>query len=72
MYPALIAGQRANPLEDVGGVWGYENFLEAIQDPEHPSYDTFSDWIDIDSFDPDEMEADSIRMRLASLVRFVA
>jgi len=42
-YPALIASQRASPPEDVGEVWGYENFLEASQDPEHPSYDTFPD-----------------------------
>ena len=33
-YPICLKGKRACPPEDVGGVWGYENFLEAIRDPE--------------------------------------
>lgn len=31
-YPLCLKGKRACPPEDVGGVWGYENFLEAIND----------------------------------------
>ena len=32
-YPLCIAGKRACPPEDVGGVWGYGDFLQAISDP---------------------------------------
>ena len=66
-YPALIAGERASPPEDVGGVWGYQEFLEAIRDPKHRSHKMFSEWMDTDSFDPDQMDEESIRMRLARI-----
>ena len=32
-YPVCIKGRRACPPEDVGGIWGYYYFLEAIQVP---------------------------------------
>jgi len=72
--PMLLAGRRSCPPEDVGGPWGYENFLEAIQDPEHPEHETFLEWIGVD-FDPEafDLEADSrslaSRMRQAHLER---
>jgi hypothetical protein len=34
----VLAGKRACPPEDVGGIWGYYRFLEAIQDPKHPEH----------------------------------
>src|SRR6266508_3874429 len=34
-FPLCGAGKRACPPEDVGGVWGYQEFLEAIADPGH-------------------------------------
>jgi len=35
-YPVCITGRRACPPEDVGGVWGYAEFLEAIRNADHP------------------------------------
>ena len=32
-YPLCIEGERACPPEDVGGVWGYAEYLEAMADP---------------------------------------
>jgi hypothetical protein len=40
--PLCLKGRRACPPEDVGGGWGYEGFLEAINDPEHPEHDMVS------------------------------
>jgi hypothetical protein len=37
-------GKRACPPEDVGGVWGYESFLEAIRDPKHPEHSVMRKW----------------------------
>lgn len=53
--PRCIAGKRACPPEDVGGVWGYENFLEAIKNPKHPDHKHYVDWIDGD-FDPELLD----------------
>ncbi|WP_260694319.1 plasmid pRiA4b ORF-3 family protein [Rhizobium leguminosarum] len=39
-----VAGERARPPEDVGGVSGYERFLEIIADREDPEYAEISRW----------------------------
>src|SRR5262245_42809083 len=44
-YPRCIAGENACPPEDVGGVWGYVNFLQAINNPEHNQREEFLEWV---------------------------
>ena len=51
-YPVIEAGKRACPPEDVGGDYGYLNFLEAIADPKHPEHEDMLEWIG-GSFDPE-------------------
>ncbi len=38
-YPACIARKRACPPEDCGGIWGYSELLEIIEDPDHAEYE---------------------------------
>lgn len=52
-YPICIKGKRACPPEDCGGVWGYENFLAAINDPNHEEHEEMLGWIG-GEFDPEE------------------
>ena len=52
-YPVCIKGKRACPPEDVGGVRGYDDFLEAIANPKHPERKEMLEWIGSD-FDPEE------------------
>jgi hypothetical protein len=54
-YPICIAGQRHCPPEDCGGVWGYEEFLEAISDPQHEERDSYLEWAG-GSFDPEAFD----------------
>ena len=57
-YPVCIKGKRACPPEDVGGIWGYEYFLEAMDDPYHQSHKRFMEWwgqpFDSEAFDLEE------------------
>lgn len=43
-YPVCLAGARACPPEDVGGMAGYEDFLAAINDPRHPEHQESMAW----------------------------
>ncbi|MBC8496933.1 MAG: plasmid pRiA4b ORF-3 family protein [Chloroflexi bacterium] len=65
-YPVCIKGRRACPPEDVGGVWGYEEFLEAIQDPSHPEHDDYLDWVG-GEFDPAEFNLEEINEMLVGM-----
>jgi hypothetical protein len=58
-YPICLAGKRACPPEDCGGIWGYYNLLEAIQDPKHPEHDEMLEWVE-GNFDPEEFDLDVI------------
>ena len=43
-YPVCIEGRGNTPPEDVGGEGGYDEFLEAITDPDHPEHKAFIEW----------------------------
>jgi hypothetical protein len=51
-YPLCLEGERACPPEDVGGVWGYVDFLAAITDPDHEEHEEVRAWIGR-KFDPE-------------------
>jgi hypothetical protein len=53
-YPLCVEGERSCPPEDVGGVWGYADFLEALSDPHHEQHDDFMAWAG--PFDPQEFD----------------
>jgi len=42
--PVCIAGERHCPPEDVGGVSGYEEFLEVIFEPGHEEHEHYVRW----------------------------
>jgi len=65
-YPVCIEGRRARPPEDVGGVWGYADFLEAIQDPEHPEHEAYLEWVG-GEFDPEAFDLDEVNAALRAL-----
>jgi hypothetical protein len=62
-HPVCVAGKRACPPEDVGGVWGYERFLQVIQDPDDPEYEDLLEWIG-GEFDPEAFEIEGVNALL--------
>jgi hypothetical protein len=62
-YPRCIAGENACPPEDIGGVWGYADFLEAINDPGHEQHEDMLDWVG-GEFDPQEFDLDFVNKQL--------
>ncbi|MEK7990042.1 MAG: plasmid pRiA4b ORF-3 family protein [Thiotrichaceae bacterium] len=70
-YPICIKGKRACPPEDVGGIWGYEEFLEILADPKHPEYSGTLDWIG-DDFDSETFDLNEANAALARLPFFKA
>lgn len=43
-HASCILGEGRRPPEDVGGILGYEHYLEVIQDPTHPEHDHMKSW----------------------------
>ncbi|MDQ1271237.1 MAG: Plasmid pRiA4b family protein [Thermodesulfobacteriota bacterium] len=64
--PVVITGKKACPPEDCGGIWGYSDFLAAIQDPKHEEYEEMMEWVG-GEFDPDEFNMNLINQKLNDL-----
>jgi hypothetical protein len=65
-YPICIKGKRACPPEDVGGILGYEYFLEAVNDPDHEEHDMYLDWQGFE-FDPESFDIEETNLALLQL-----
>jgi hypothetical protein len=65
-YPRFIDGARRCPPEDVGGVPGYENFLEAIADPDHEEHGELRQWYG-GPYDPDDIDELITKRRVAAI-----
>lgn len=63
-YSTCIKAKRACPPEDCGGAWGYLEFLEAIQNPNHPERENFLEWLEED-FDSEFCDLKEINQRLS-------
>jgi hypothetical protein len=62
-YPRCVEGARACPPVDVGGIWGYAEFLEAISDPSHEDHADMVVWIG-GKFDPEKFSVDEVNKEL--------
>ncbi len=65
-YPRLISAERACRLEDVGGPWGYADYLGAVTDPAHERPDEIIEWSG-GRFDLAAVDEAAIRKRLSAL-----
>ena len=64
--PLCLGGKRQGPPEDCGGTMGYQEFLEAIRDPDHEEHEAMLEWVG-GSFDPKEFDLATVNPALAWL-----
>jgi hypothetical protein len=67
-YPCLIEATARCPPEDVGGPWGYREFLDAIADPEHEEHAERLEWIG-SSFDPANVDLQGLTKAVEALAK---
>ena len=67
-YPRCVAGRRAGPPEDCGGIWGYDDLLAVLADPAHKDHEDRLEWLGLSSaaeFDPDAFDLEQVNSRLS-------
>jgi len=62
-FAVCIDGANACPPDDVGGTWGYAEFLRAMADPAHSQHATYLEWLG-GYFDPAEFDLAEANARL--------
>lgn len=67
-YPRFLSGARRAPPEDVGGVWGYEEFVQAITHPRHREHKAMLEWQG-GPYDPEGIDEAGIVAALGKLAR---
>ncbi|ARO16021.1 plasmid pRiA4b ORF-3-like protein (plasmid) [Ketogulonicigenium robustum] len=68
LYPRLVDVVGRCPPEDVGGLPGYENFIEAIGDAAHPEHEELTQWVE-GPFDPHIPDGDELRRNVLKLAK---
>ena len=61
-YPRCLDGERACPPEDVGGVYGFADYVEAVTNPDHSEHDELLEWNG--PFDPAQFDATQATRRM--------
>lgn len=72
-YPVVLAGERACPPEDCGGVWRYAYLLELMAGPsndkdDHAALEEFLEWMD-GPIDPEAFDLKKANQRLRKALR---
>jgi hypothetical protein len=73
-YPRCLAGRRAGPPEDCGGIWGYAELQDVLADPTHEDHHDRLEWLGLDSadeFKPAAFDADAVSESLSTMARIV-
>lgn len=68
IYPCLVEAAGRCPPEDVGGPWGYREFLDVIADPDHEERAEQLEWIG-GAFDPTTVDLQRLTKAVDSLAK---
>jgi hypothetical protein len=66
LVPSCLAGKRACPPEDCGGIPGYAQLLRILKSPRHPEYGEMRQWAG-PRFDPDVFDQEEANKKLHRL-----
>ncbi len=64
-----LEGERACPPDDVGGVFGYFEFCNALKDPTHEEHESYMEWSDGD-YDIEQFDSESVNRELMKYLRW--
>lgn len=75
--PRCVTGRRSAPPEDCGGVWGYQDLLDDLSNPDHAEPERLNwaveslglDLADLATFDPAKFDVAQINEELSKLGR---
>ncbi|WP_311270997.1 plasmid pRiA4b ORF-3 family protein [Sphingobium sp. WCS2017Hpa-17] len=67
-YPCFVAGERRAPPEDIGGMMGFEDFVEAMTEAGHSERDAVVGWYG-GVFDPADISPEEIGIRMGRLAK---
>ncbi len=68
--PRCLAGERACPPEDCGGVHGFYDTLAILSDPKHEEFEHTKTWIEGMTggpFDPEAFDVEAVNAALKAL-----
>jgi hypothetical protein len=65
--PFCIGGAGATPPEDCGGIPGYDDFVQAMSDPNHTEHAHLAEWVGLDSWDARAFDSTEVNDRLAEI-----
>ena len=68
--PVVISVENACPPEDCGGLHGYANLLEILQNPKHPEYKEMRMWAGT-AFNPTKFNLDACNKELTKLQKYI-
>ncbi|MFB9055353.1 plasmid pRiA4b ORF-3 family protein [Mariniflexile ostreae] len=70
IVPLCLGGKGTAPIEDCGGIWGYYNMVEALNDKKHPDNKDFREWLDFEKnekWDLNEFDLKDVQERLRDI-----
>lgn len=70
LYPQCVGGGRSAPPEDIGGVPGYEQLLEAIANPSDEEHRELLEWVG-ETFDAEEFDSEFVNLELRKIFRLL-
>ena len=72
IYPRCVGGRRKAPPEDCGGIWGYQELLEILDNPAHEEHEDRLEWLGIDrpdQHDPAHFDTDEVNDAFTALLQ---